>query len=174
MANDSAYCPQMSERDEARFWSRVRMSDADSCWEWTGSCVTNGYGQFRVKNTFHRCHRLAYALRCGPIPKGMCVLHDCANPKCCNPSHLRLGTQLESVADRERRGRGVKPPQPSPEQRARGSRSNLSKLDEQKVYAIKTMLRYGLRRSEIASRFQVSVSGIGLIHRNKAWKHVVL
>jgi len=30
----------------SRFWSKVDKSDSDSCWEWTGSLISSGYGRF--------------------------------------------------------------------------------------------------------------------------------
>lgn len=50
-------------------------------------------------------HRLAYELFVGSIPRGHYILHDCDNPPCANPKHLRAGTPLENTADMLRRGR---------------------------------------------------------------------
>jgi hypothetical protein len=40
-------------------------------------------------------HRLAYASKFGPIPKGYEVDHICGNRACCNRRHLRLLTVRE-------------------------------------------------------------------------------
>jgi hypothetical protein len=40
----------------------------------------------------------------------MCVCHRCDNPPCVRPDHLFLGTVQENNEDRERKGRGYRPP----------------------------------------------------------------
>lgn len=89
------------------FWSQVKISSPDKCWEWTG--ITNpvtGYGVYSFCGNHTRStHRIAYSLTNGEIPEGMYILHSCDNPKCCNPSHLRVGTPQENVKDRDKRGR---------------------------------------------------------------------
>lgn len=52
-----------------------------------------------------RVHRVVYELAFGLIPRGMCVLHACDTPACCEPSHLRLGSQAANLADMRAKGR---------------------------------------------------------------------
>ena len=52
-------------------------------------------------------HRLVWELTYGPIPATMCVLHQCDNPACIEPSHLFLGTQQDNIADMVAKGRKV-------------------------------------------------------------------
>ncbi len=44
-------------------------------------------------------HRVAYREYVGEIPEGAIVMHRCANPRCCNPAHLRLGTPGENLTE---------------------------------------------------------------------------
>lgn len=79
------------------------------CIEWPGARDHNGYGYGRITIGRKRYrvsqHRMAYELAYGPIPKGMFVLHSCDNPPCVNVTHLRLGTQVDNMADTVARGR---------------------------------------------------------------------
>lgn len=54
-----------------------------------------------------KAHRVSWEIHYGPIPEGAVVMHSCDNPPCCNPSHLRLGTQRENLADMREKSRGV-------------------------------------------------------------------
>ena len=89
-----------------RFWSHVDKSG--ECWLWTARRNDKGYGSFgtRDKQTA-LAHRVAWALVRGPIPPRMLVLHSraCVSRACVRPDHLRLGTQLENVADTMALGR---------------------------------------------------------------------
>lgn len=91
---------------EARFWSRVdRSGGPDACWLWQRVFDDHGYGFFSSNAKTERSRRVAYEIAVGVIPDGLCVLHRCDNPPCCNPSHLFIGTIADNNADRDRKGR---------------------------------------------------------------------
>ena len=80
---------------------RVKVTSA-GCWEWQGAKNDKGYGQVWDKESRKvvYCHRTM-----ANAPKGSVVLHSCDNPICCNPEHLKVGTQAENQADMAAKGR---------------------------------------------------------------------
>lgn len=64
------------------------------CWEHNNAPVANGYRQVRIDGKKQYVHRLAIGAKDGDV-----VLHLCDNPSCCNPEHLRIGTQKDNVRD---------------------------------------------------------------------------
>lgn len=88
---------------QPRFESKFKKSEG--CWNWEGGLVC-GYGQFAPRHGKNvRAHRFSYELYRGEIPTGMCVLHRCDNPRCVNPGHLFLGTNLDNTRDMIEKGR---------------------------------------------------------------------
>ncbi len=80
----------------------------NGCWSWQRSKNTDGYGTVYHNKIIYSTHRLAYELFIGEIPKSLHVLHSCDNPSCCNPKHLRVGTNYDNVRDRQSKNRQAK------------------------------------------------------------------
>jgi hypothetical protein len=110
-----------TEKAKTSFWSKVDQSGGPAaCWPWTLSRTGTGYGQVNMGKSHGpslRAHRVAFQLANGEIPAGgkdgkhgVVVLHTCDNRLCCNPKHLRTGTQADNVRDAFAKGR-VKTPQ---------------------------------------------------------------
>lgn len=106
-------------------------------------------------------HRYVFSKWCEEIPKGFMVLHECDNPACFNPEHLKLGTQQDNMADKISRGR-----QPI------GSNIPSSKLTEGDVYFIRFISDDS--RKFLAENFNVSVSTITRVKNKSMWKHVTI
>jgi hypothetical protein len=100
------YSHQIHCDPKCAFWENVTPSEG--CWEWRGTVTSHGYGTFSFNGNHIRTHRYSYELHDGSIPTGFAVLHSCDNPRCCNPSHLRLGTAADNARDRQDRLRGLK------------------------------------------------------------------
>jgi hypothetical protein len=97
--------PPYLARLTARFWCKVAKSEA-GCWEWRSAKFPSGYGAFHVAGKQMKAHRVAWWLVNEELPAdGMCVLHRCDNPACCNPDHLFLGTPTDNMRDCSLKGR---------------------------------------------------------------------
>jgi hypothetical protein len=92
------HSPNLKKRFEEKF------QVTPSCWVWQATKTAQGYGQFGLKRKMTVAHRVSYLLYKGAIPAGLMVLHNCHNPSCVNPEHLRLGTNAENMKDRQQCG----------------------------------------------------------------------
>lgn len=77
-------------------WVEVSVrEDLGPCWEWGGTRNESGYGLFHASREGYRnarAHRVMYELTYGQLDPGDVVRHDCDNPPCVNPAHLRSGS----------------------------------------------------------------------------------
>lgn len=152
-----------TEKDIARFWSKVDCSGGpDSCWIWTAG-RSGGYGTFRFPGET-KAHRVAWILTSGKIPGGLHVLHSCDNPPCCNPNHLRCGTHADNMSDMAAKKRSRSP---------RGEGVSIAKLTEADIPVIRRLYAEdGLSQQAIADRYGVSQEAISCVVRRDTWKHV--
>lgn len=146
-----------------RFWGKVRKEDG--CWLWVGRITSWGYGHFVINGKDTYAHRFSWELHNGPIPDGLCVLHNCPggdNPRCVRPSHLLLGTHAENMADRNSKSR-----------QARGEAFPQHKLTSAAVCRIRARHARGeATQKELATKHGVSPSVVSRIVRGKKWRHV--
>ena len=94
-------------RDLARTWNnclkRIKRND-NGCWEYHGRRLPSGYGHCCTPVGNKLVHVISYAFHCGPLVPELVVAHQCHNPACCNPVHLRLMSQKENVRQALERG----------------------------------------------------------------------
>jgi hypothetical protein len=149
--------------DPSRIFQRIRVTETE-CWEYTRGIGSGGYGIVSVNDKAIGAHKLAYLLRRGPVPKGMCVLHECDNRKCINPDHLFLGTKGVNNRDRKQKGRNDD---------RRGRKNYMVKLTENQVHEIRNLASgSGLSQREIGKRFGICQQQVCEIARRKAWVHL--
>jgi len=136
-----------------RFWSKVNKTEG--CWFWTASTSKSGYGQLGSggrPHTMLKAHRVSWELANGPIRDGLWVLHQCDNPICVNPDHLFLGTNLDNIADMNRKKRNL------------FQRNNPSlKLSDGQVKEIRDRRSNGERLRSIAKDFGVTEGTVSRI-----------
>jgi hypothetical protein len=152
-------------RFQQRFLAKL-LRVPSGCLEWQGSKAAIDYGHIRCDGRLQYAHRIAWQIANGPIPDGLCCLHHCDNPICCEPSHLFLGTQADNMHDRDAKGRLT------PEC---GERNAQHKLTENQVREIRALYQpYSREYSHLAlaKRFGVSSTQIWKIVNRKKWNHI--
>ena len=86
-----------------RFEKHIRKTQG--CWLWLGGTKGPGYGVFRWNSSrVISAHKASYLLYKGIVPEGLFVCHNCNNPSCVNPDHLRVDTPKSNTKDMYERG----------------------------------------------------------------------
>jgi hypothetical protein len=101
----AAFNATRSEGRDERFLARIQKGAADDCWPWMGRLDPNGYGRIDRDRKPRLAHRIAFFLANQNADQSFVVCHSCDNPRCCNPAHLWLGTQIDNVNDMIAKGR---------------------------------------------------------------------
>lgn len=153
---------------DERFDAKVdRTGGPDACWLWTAYRRPHGYGQFGVGRSVVGAHRFALEREIGrALVTGECALHSCDTPSCVNPTHLRVGSHSDNMADKAARGRVVNRP-------LRGEVHPGAKLTDVKVEEIRAIYTAGgVSQRELAARFGLAQSRVSFIVNHKVWRHV--
>lgn len=166
-----------------------RTHGPESCWPWLGTKNGQGYGVLRAGGKQLKAHRVALA-RTGVEVGGLQVLHACDNPPCCNPKHLRAGTNDDNVRDRVERNRSARGsangshtrPESRPRgdrngsrmhpEKFRGSRNGFARLTEEQVVAIRARHSAGETQTALAREFGVAQTTVSAAVRGVKWRHV--
>lgn len=120
MTNAPVAIATLSEKDKARFWSKVNKdgpipdqsipsyAGLGPCWLWTSATGRRGYGVFSLRCKQRRAQRVAFTIANGSFEPSLWVLHKCDNELCVNPSHLFLGNCQDNEADKCAKDRQAK------------------------------------------------------------------
>lgn len=146
-----------------RFWGYVEKAGPSECWRWTHTFFGTGYGAFLPfgKRVYVGAHRYSAMLAELDIPKGKHICHSCDNRWCVNPKHLFVGSPKENIHDAVQKQR-----------HPHGESSGHAKLTEVEVIQIRAAAASGSLHEELAARFGVARSNIGMIVRRKTWRHI--
>lgn len=143
-----------------RFLDKVQPEPNTGCWLWAEGVYVNTleYGCFWDGERSTGAHRWAYGQWVGPIPEGLCVLHECDVSLCVNPSHLFLGTKADNNADRNKKGR-----------QAKGTTHAKARLTETQVREIRAS---ALPTRELSRRYGVAPPTIRCIVARRTWTYL--
>lgn len=130
---------------------------------WLASTNQYGYGHIYkgVGEGMILASRAMWILTHKEIPKWMCVLHKCDNPKCVNPNHLFLGTQQDNMKDKQKKGRGIG---------CQDYHCPNATLDYEKAEQIRNLRASGMRWVRISEKFGVTTTAIRAVVEFKTWK----
>lgn len=94
--------------DAKDIFKQINMGDDDDCWEWIGAInKKDGRPYFTVDRRKRPAYAIVLEMFSGEAQRDRYVLHQCDNPICCNPHHLKWGTHQENMDEmkaRERHG----------------------------------------------------------------------
>jgi hypothetical protein len=101
--------------DQVNYQGRIVRPDLGHCFDWLGP-RSHVYGGFKFEfkgRVFTYTHQYVYALKTGLMPPTRkdwpeVLKHECDNTLCCNPDHIRRGTQTDNLKEMWARGRGKK------------------------------------------------------------------
>lgn len=150
--------------DIERFISFVDVGDDEYCWTWKGGKGAQGHGRFWLNGSMRVASRVAFIIWNGPIPEGLLVLHNCDNPPCCNPRHLRVGTSLDNITDmyaRNPRSRMNRP---------KGQNNHNTKMTYEMVMSAAERISSGSSFRKEAKRIGVATSSLHAAIRGRGVK----
>lgn len=143
----------MTDKELKRFLAKINITDDDTeCWEWNAA-LSHGYGVFGTGSE-RQAHRIMWTQLHGEIGEGMVVMHSCDNPKCCNPSHLSLGTHADNMRDMSIKNRGT------------------TKLTTEDILEIRRLGAEGHRPAYAAKLYNISPDAVAHIVARRTHKHI--
>ena len=150
---------------------RCRIDGKSGCWVWAQCTQDNGgYGRVRHDGKTHLAHRLAWHLSGRKLPEGRqtVLAHDCGEPRCINPAHMRLvgkGDHIRELTAAGVMSQGVKHSLAvTKHARAR------AKLDMEKAQQIRELFASGIPHAKIAAEFGVGQSTVQKVCSYRTWR----
>ncbi len=132
------------------------------CWIWLGALQPgSGYAVWPKAQRNRSVARIAYKAYNGEIPHEQIVRHTCDVTCCVNPAHLLVGTQLDNMQDKVRRGRSSK-----------GELNGKAKLTAEQVIRIRALHTEGKAERLILQEMQVNRYTFYDIINYRSWRHI--
>lgn len=155
-----------SQKDLIRIRKHIKINKITGCWEYIGAPDKNGYHKFTInrngKQIQIKAHRAAIEMATGIlVPKDKCVCHKCDNPPCCNPNHLKVGSNQDNYNDMRNNGRDKK---------AKGEQAGNARYNWKIINKIRELDNTGkYTQQQLADKFDTIQSYISQIILNKRW-----
>ena len=150
---------------EELFWMKVDKRGQGECWNWQGHKCPKGYGLMGWDWKVKKAHRIAAEIAYGENIR-MHALHSCDNPSCCNPAHIRWGTNAENMKDRNNRNKVWRTNVAKGGER---SRERLQKLPQSSADYCRNLLNAGFTQKQCCEWYMVAPATMSLIARNKRY-----
>lgn len=152
-----------------RFWGKVNCAGTyhahmpTCCWEWQGSTNNDGYGRFRINGKLERAHAVLFSWTLGYVPKY--IMHQCDNPACVRPSHLKEGTHGLNMKDAYKKQR-------RPDCTPKGIDHYKASFTVEQVQDIRARYTRGETQVSIGLEYGVHQSHISQIVRRKTYRFI--
>jgi hypothetical protein len=138
------------------FWRNLEKRGPDDCWMWKGGSNKPGFGAIIWLGKVTSIGRISWMINKGD-PGPLHVCHTCDVGFCANPNHLWLGTALQNMEDKMKKGRALG---------AVGIRNSKCKLTEADVLEI----RHSPQRERIlVERYGICKASISYIQARTTW-----
>jgi hypothetical protein len=172
---------EATQDDFDRLWRRIAVGAPDDCWPWK-----NRYGapiepheapKIYIQRKEWRAPRFLMMSMDEEVPADSQVFHVCGNLSCCNPAHLRVGSNNDRVRAVHARGGFASGTRSGhythPEATPRGEVHGSAKLTESQVKEILQEFSKGdVTLADLGRRYGVNYRTIGVLVRGETWKHL--
>jgi hypothetical protein len=151
-----------AQHGEARAWIEAAAKyTGDDCLPWPFRLHSSGYGMVNLGKPMKASRYVCILAHGEPGALKRHAAHRCGNSMCCNPRHIRWTTNNENQDDKRKHGTVNI-----------GERNPAAVLSAEDVLRIREARAAGVRRIDLAARYNVHPNNIYLITKGKRWAHV--